>query len=665
MDDHLLGVILQMKHLKTRLLLYISLILVLTILSLTLISSVLYYQSSMSQLQQNSSYLAAAYKQGIDSVLDSYRDELKITASKSYLTDGQTASGEQKRLLDEEAKAAGFNYIAIADAQGSNERDDKIGEQTFFQEAKKGETSLSSPALNSSKQLTLLVASPIADSGKILYGEFSYEALGKALDQIKIGESGYAFVINRGGYTVLHPEQKNVESPTDYIKLAEKDSSYLPIANIYRQMIAGKTGFGYSNYKGVRRLVGYTPLDGPEGWSVAVTTPVTQVEENLRNSLMLCVGMGLLLILAAVFVTGIFSKKITDPIVSATRRIELLAQGNLQEDIQQVKGKDESARLMLALQNTIHSLRSYIMDISNVLNAVAEKNLTVKSSVQYTGDFVSIQTSLEQIVQSLNTTLDGIAQATDQVRSGSEQVALGGQNLAENSSEQASTTERLTSSLELVSRHVRENAEYSASMQNTAQAALSETDQGNQEMQKMLQSMASIDSSSKKIQDIIHMIDDVAFQTNILALNAAVEASHAGEAGKGFSVVADEVRQLATRSAQAAKSTAELIETTIQSVSQGMRNAEQTASAFGKIVEQTNSINALIAKMSESLNSQSQSITELNEGMKQISYTTQANSATAEESAATSEELLSQTQLLKEMVAEFRTAGQTEPPVLS
>lgn len=649
-----------MKYLKSKLLFYISLILVFTVVFLTLISSIFYYNSSKAQAEQYSSYLAAAYQEGINSVINNYRSDMERIAQNSSLVDGKISKGEQKSLLEQEVEAIGFNFLAVADKQGKNDRNDNIVNQDFFEQAKNGTTYLASPALNREKNLTFLIAAPIRDTGNVLYGEIPYDLLSKELDQIKIGESGYAFVININGKTVIHPDKTNVENPVDYFELSKKDSSYQMIADIFQQMVAGKTGTGYSNYKGIRRLVAYTPLSGPEGWSVAVTTPVTQLDENLFNTLKVSMGVGLLLLIIAIFVTRIFSERITQPIVKATKRMELLAQGDLHEADEEVRGKDEVARLTLALQNTVHNLRSYIMDISHVLDAISKKDLTVKSSVNYTGDFVSIHNALDLIVKSLNATLNGINQSTDQVRIGSKQVALGGQNLAESSAEQASTTEHLMNSLDLISTRIEKNAEYSLSVQSTAQTALMETQQGDQEMKKMLQSMESIDSSSKKIQNIIKMINDIAFQTNILALNAAIEASRAGEAGKGFAVVADEVRELASKSAEAANNTTTLIETTIQSVRLGMQNADKTAGSFEKIVEQTNSITDLISKMSESLNNQSKSIKELDEGMRQISIATQSNSATAEESAATSEELLSQTSVLKEMVAEFKIAEKTK-----
>jgi len=486
----------------------------------------------MAEAKQNSSYLAAAYQQGIDSVLNIYRSELKVTASKSFLTDGRTSDSEIKRLLDEEADASGFHYITVADAQGTNNKGDQIADQDFFKEAQKGVVYISDPFLNEEQKLSLYIAAPIGGTGKVLYGSLPYEAISAELTKIKIGESGYAFVIDKNGATVIHPNEDDVSNPRDYFELAQKDPSYAPTAKIFKEMTSGKTGTGFSFYNGQRRLVGYVPLNGPEGWSVAVTTPLTQIEKNMSYTLVMCVIAGLVLLFAAIAITRIFSKKITEPIVSATQRIERLARGELDEDFEPVRGKDESARLIMALQNTIHGLRSYIMDISNVLNAVAAKDLTIKSAVQYQGDFVPIQSALDQILDSLNNTLWNITQATDQVRASSAQVALGGQNLAENSAEQAATTESLTNSLEIVSQHIQENAEHSLSMKNMTESALLETQHGDEEMQRLQQSMASIDDSAKKIQSIIHIIDDIAFQTNILALNAAVEAARAGDAGK-------------------------------------------------------------------------------------------------------------------------------------
>ena len=644
-----------MKYLKNKLTLSVSLMMAVAIALLTVTSSLLYYRSSTAQSEEYSAYLAKAYRQGIEAVMDSYRSRIRSAAAESFLTDGKTPEAEQTRLLNAEASLDGFNYLAVADEMGDNNRNDNISGLEFFRQVKLGKIFISDPEPDTSNKMVFRIAAPIGSTGKILYGAFSYSALSKELSQIKIGDDGYAFAINNKGQTVIHPNEDNVRNPKDYFTLSKKDASYLPIANIYYQMVAGKSGTAYSNYGGTRRLVGFTPLSGPEGWSVAVTIPVTQLDQNLRITLGICVAAGLLLLLVCIVISRVLSGKITKPIVTATSRLELLAEGDLSEDFEAVSGRDEGARLMLALQDTVHGLRTYISDISHVLGAVAEKDLTARSSVEYRGDFVPIHDALEQITASLRQTLQSIGHATEEVRSGSEQVSAGSQSLAGNSTEQAATADRLTESLGLVSGQVRDNTEYSAAMQDRTRAAMQETERGNSEMQQMLQSMNDIDSAAKQIQGIIGLIDSIAFQTNILALNAAVEAARAGEAGKGFSVVADEVRQLASKSAQAAKDTAALIENALRSVGTGIRTADSTAEAFRKIVEQTDGINTLVGRMSDSLRIQSETIAELEGGIRQIASVTQANSAAAEESAATSEELLGQTQALDQMVSEFIT----------
>lgn len=175
-------------------------------------------------------------------------------------------------------------------------------------------------------------------------------------------------------------------------------------------------------------------------------------------------------------------------------------------------------------------------------------------------------------------------------------------------------------------------------------------------MGSLLDSMNDINASSSRISAIIKIIDDISFQTNILALNAAVEAARAGQAGKGFSVVAEEVRRLASKSADAAKQTADLITHSIASIKEGMRLAEMTASALGDVSEKTHLVEVTNGQIREASNSQAHSISEIEQGLEQFSAVVQTISAAAQENAAASEELSSQAQALFDTASKFKTA---------
>ena len=236
----------------------------------------------------------------------------------------------------------------------------------------------------------------------------------------------------------------------------------------------------------------------------------------------------------------------------------------------------------------------------------------------------------------------------------SDQVSSGAQALSQGATEQASSVEELAASINEISNNINQTAQQAQDASDKSMQVGEKAGESNNRMHDMLQAMADINASSGEIGKIIKTIEDIAFQTNILALNAAVEAARAGAAGKGFAVVADEVRNLASKSAEASKNTAVLIENSLQAVENGKRIADETAQSLEVVISDIQEASSLMGSIAKAATDQAESISQITLGIDQISSVVQTNSATAEESAAASEELSGQAQILNELVRKFR-----------
>ncbi|MCG8482687.1 MAG: methyl-accepting chemotaxis protein, partial [Clostridia bacterium] len=310
-----------------------------------------------------------------------------------------------------------------------------------------------------------------------------------------------------------------------------------------------------------------------------------------------------------------------------------------------------------SLEESASSMKSMIEEVSEMLVEMSNKNLSQKIVRDYMGDFIKLKDSINHIVEQFNVILTEINTAAEQVEVGAEQVASSSQNLSQGASEQASSVEEIGATVTEVADQTSENAKNADEANELSMKAKSGAQMGNDQMKEMLLAMDDIKDSSKNISNIIKVIDEIAFQTNILALNAAVEAARAGEHGKGFAVVAEEVRNLAARSAKAAKETTDLIDNSISKVDEGYKIANDTAEALNKIVDGVTDTVEIVGKIAQASNQQATAISEINRGIEQISGVTQTNTSTAEESASASEEMAAQAQTLKAMIQEFELSS--------
>jgi methyl-accepting chemotaxis protein len=308
------------------------------------------------------------------------------------------------------------------------------------------------------------------------------------------------------------------------------------------------------------------------------------------------------------------------------------------------------SRIAENLHASISFIKGYIAEMSSVLGSIEDGDFDVEITSEFRGDFEVIKTSINSITDSINDMFRSINLAADQVASGTHQVSAGSQSISQGSTMQASAIEELTASIMEIAAQTRQNAVGASKANDLSTAAEQEAHEGKVQMDKLKGAMNDISVSAVSISKIIKVIDEIAFQTNILALNAAVEAARAGVHGRGFSVVADEVRNLAGKSAAAAQQTATLISDSIKKADAGTKLADITSKDLDAILKDIEKTAALVKEIAAASNEQATGLTQISDGISSLSQVVQNNSATAQEAAATSEELSGQADMLIDMV---------------
>ena len=352
-------------------------------------------------------------------------------------------------------------------------------------------------------------------------------------------------------------------------------------------------------------------------------------------------------------------KKVLESILVPLHEVEAVAKeltdGNLHSTLD-YRSDDEIGRLAHSMRKSIRILGSYVDDIGRAMKMFAEGNFDVQPEVEWKGDFVGILNSFMLFEESMAETIKGIQHVSDEVSGAADQVASSSNDLADGATNQAAVVEELTATVAGVSEQVGKNSQSAKEISGRVDELGDAILESNGKMRDMVDSMNEINGASKEIDKIIATINEIASQTNLLALNASIEAARAGEAGKGFAVVANQVNVLADQSAQAAKESATLIETSVKAVEKGMVIAGQTASQLQEVAENSQIITKEVTNIAETLETQTTEIQQINDGIEQINDVVQTNSATSEECAAAGQEMSSEAENLREMIRKFKVA---------
>ncbi len=532
-----------------------------------------------------------------------------------------------------------------------SDKDYDVTTREWYNAAKINGTYISEPYEDSTTgNQVITISTPVYDANKKIIGitaaDIEITTLNNMVMEQKLGETGYYIMASKGNIVLAHNDESKLLSTIDNIGLSNE------ILNSINNINISKVQY---NNDGKKAYGGYLPIEDT-GWKLISYIPLNEFHSNANQVTAILVIIFLVGITLTIISILIIAEIITRPLKKLTNVTQDIADGKLDVQID-VNTNDEVGLLANSLNALTARLKEYIAyinEITQALDNISNGELKVELVQSYDGDFSKIKYSLLQLSDILKKIIGEIAIAADEVSSSSTQVAQGSQTLAIGATSQATAIEQISNSITNVSEKIEENAKNSNDAMDFFNNVTDEIKNCNGNMNIMLTAMNEINTSSENIAKIIKVIEDIAFQTNILALNAAVEAARAGQAGKGFAVVADEVRNLASKSAEAAKDTTKLIESSVQSVAAGVDISKDIAHALDDVVKKTIEVNDLIKNISNASNEQSSFIKSTVTQIEQVTEVIQSNSATSEEIAASSEELSSHATSMNEMVKIFK-----------
>ncbi len=335
--------------------------------------------------------------------------------------------------------------------------------------------------------------------------------------------------------------------------------------------------------------------------------------------------------------------------------IDAASAGNLSKRINSSSYEGFMRSLSEGINQMLDAVVNPVQEGTRVMKALAEGDLSQNMNGEFEGEFSVFQEAIDTSVNNLRSMVGDIRESASAITSGAGEIAQGNQDLSQRTEEQASSLEETASSMEQLTGTVKQNADNANQANQLASGAREQAEKGGKVVGKAVSAMSEINNSSKKIADIISVIDEIAFQTNLLALNAAVEAARAGEQGRGFAVVAGEVRNLAQRSAAAAKEIKALINDSVEKVDEGSKLVDESGKTLEEIVTAVKKVSDIIAEIAAASQEQSTGIDQVNKAIIQMDEVTQQNAALVEEAAAASESMDEQSKGLSQLMEFFST----------
>lgn len=594
--------------------------------------------------------------------------ELAAIANSEKIRDPEIDVEEKLQYLEYAAKRSGYPSLGLVDTEGNGITMSRVPvnlkERDYFQQALKGIPTVTDPIISREDNTSTIVnyAVPIFDSqGKVigvLVGSQSGEELSSLINDITLGESGRAFMINKVGTTVAHENKEAVLNSENILELAKTDDTYHSLAQVISRMTQGETGFDEYNYQGVTKYAAYTPVNGTN-WILAINIPKDEILSSL-NSLQksFLIYSSLFLSVGFVFVLWI-SGKLAKNFRAISNDLNVIAQGDFSQEATLKVGskKDE-------ITDTYQSMNTMKQSISAMIRAIQESASAIHGDAE----------SLSSIAEQMASTSDNVSESIQETANGVNSQATSLANINEAVFAFGEKLDDLVKSIEEIDQQANSINQMSLQGNQDMESLINAIDKMENTFKDFTMKISGLTESIGEITSITNLINGIAEQTNLLALNAAIEAARAGEAGKGFGVVAGEIRKLAEQTQNASQEINHLIDeitgdaSTIVDQTDGLHNdlnmqvnvINQAITAYQNIVQAVEAISIKIQQANNefvAINHEKSAIqTRVEEASavaEEVSASSEEISAASEELSASSAEVYQSAEKVKDLVQEM------------
>lgn len=606
------------------------------------------YSSTISLVEKNSRSSAKTTARDIEALLQNYKNIAKASGSDITLI-GNVPNEVRVKKVEQLAKQYGFTSGNLLDKKGVSIKDGTdFSDRDYVKAALNGKTNISDVTLSKyTNTYGISIAAPLISSGRIIgvvYYRADVDFMNDIVKHISVGQGSYAYILDENNNVIAHKNEKYIMNDK-YKEMIPKD---------IKNCISSQNGSMTCSYGGDKYICGYSKIDKTANWRVVIASPESAYNSDILRFVKKLVISDIIALIAAIIVALIIARVISRPIVRVKNLLSALAQGDLSVQLNDTKNKDELG----ILQNSAVSLNRMLSDMltqsGDVLSKMAAYDLTSEDMREYPGKFNELAASINSIKAILSNMILNIQNSSVNVDGGSKQLAEAASMLSEGTMAQASSLQKLVTDVENVAQNINANSDKTIFVNESLGNLDSEIKDGNQKMQELSNVVRTVEEMSEDIKKIVNTIDGIAFQTNILALNASVEAARAGESGRGFAVVAQEIGTLATKSSDASKKTAELIEKCIKGIESAKEYADITSDSLAKIVSDSNNIANAFDEMSKANEIQAKNANDIRNEIENISQVVQSNTATAQQTAASTEVLSEQAAALKDMTGRFK-----------